>query len=170
MNAKSKKFLGWAVLGAIVVIVSACSCPPLAVQETTPTTPGGTPTEPAPTAEPTPTVEPTQPPRPLIDLPGVEEITLTTPQEDAGVKPQFTWQPLEGAARYILVLYTVDLQPYWAWSGAAASVYLGGSDTAPRDDSAGPVLSAGMSWAVMAFDSDDRLIGSSVLRSISPSD
>jgi hypothetical protein len=70
--------------------------------------------------------------------------------------------------QYTLVLYTTDRKPYWAWDGTASSVYLGGSDTAPRDDSAGPVLSTGMSWAVMAFDGDDQLIGCSVLRPISP--
>jgi hypothetical protein len=113
-------------------------------------------------------VEPTQPPKLLVDVPGVQEIALTTPQEGAGIKPHFTWEPLDGAARYTLVLYTAGREPYWAWEGAATSVYLGGSDTPPREDSAGPVLSAGMSWAVMAFGSDDRLIGSSVLRPISP--
>jgi hypothetical protein len=168
MNAKSRKFLGWAVLGVVVMIASACSSPPPATQELTLVTPEITPTEPAPTAEPAPMVEPTQPPRPLIDLPGVEEIALTTPQEGAGVKPQFAWEPLDGAVRYTVVLYTADRKPYWAWDGTATSIYLGGSDTAPRDDSAGPVLSAGMSWAAMAFDGDDRLIGSSVLRPISP--
>lgn len=168
MNAKSRKFLGWAVLGVIVMIASACSYPPPAVQEPTPVTPGVTPTEPAPTAEPAPTVEPTQPARLLIDLSGVDEITLNTPQKGAGVKPQFAWQPLDGAVRYTVVLYTADRKPYWAWDGTATSIYLGGSDTAPRDDSAGPVLSAGMLWAVMAFNGDDRLIGSSALRPISP--
>jgi hypothetical protein len=98
----------------------------------------------------------------------VEEITLTTPQEGVGVKPQFAWEPLDGATWYTLVLYTADREPYWAWEGADTSIYLGGNDTPPSEDSAGPVLSADMSWAVMAFDGDDRLIGSSVLRPISP--
>jgi hypothetical protein len=171
MNAERRRFLSWTIVGAIVMVASACSPP--AVQETVsvtsdvaPTEPA--PTEPAPTAEPTATVEPTHPPKLLVDVPSVQEIALTTPQEGAGIKPQFTWEPLDGAARYTLVLYTAALEPYWAWGGTATSVYLGGSAAAPRDDSAGPVLGPGMSWAVMAFDGDDQLIGSSVLRPISP--
>ncbi len=36
-------------------------------------------------------------------------------------------------------------------AGEATSVYLGGGDTAPPEDGAGPVLNADMSWAVMAW-------------------
>lgn len=104
----------------------------------------------------------------LINVPGVDEVTLTTPQEGVGVKPRFAWQPLDGAERYMLVVYAPDRRSYWAWAGEETSVYLGGGDTPPPDDSAGPVLVPGMWWAVMAFDADGVLIGSSAVQPISP--
>jgi hypothetical protein len=162
MNANGKRLLGWIVLSIIVTMAPACSS-----TGTTEVPPEEGVTPAVTTAVP-PTAEPTEASKMLIEVPGVEEITLTTPEEGAGVKPQFAWEPVDGAARYTLVLYTAGGDPYWAWDGAATSVYLGGSDTEPREDSAGPVLSPGMSWAVMAFDGDNRLIGSSVLRPISP--
>jgi hypothetical protein len=104
----------------------------------------------------------------LIDAPGVDEVTLTTPEEGVGVKPEFAWVSLDGAERYILVVYTPNRASYWSWAGEATSVYMGDGDTPPPEDSAGPVLSPGMWWAVMAFDADDTLIGSSAIQPISP--
>lgn len=104
----------------------------------------------------------------VINRAGVSEVILTTPEEGAGVKPQFTWQALDGATNYIVVVYTPERESYWAWSGAETSVYMGGGDTPPPDDSAGPILSAGMWWTVIGFDANDRMIGNSILKPISP--
>jgi hypothetical protein len=104
----------------------------------------------------------------LVNAPGVEEITLTTPESGAGLKPLLAWEPVAGAAGYQVAVYTSEKVPYWAWSGPATSVYLGGGDTPPPEDSDGPILSKGMWWAVLAFDADGRLAGSSALGQISP--
>jgi hypothetical protein len=158
------------LLGISIMLLAACSAEPTPVATPSPTpemveaTPEGTP-------ETTPEDEPEDEPQAaglLLDLPGLQEIALTTPQEGVGPKPQFAWQPVEGAARYVLVVYTAEREPYWAWEGSANTVYLGGGASAPAPDSAGPVLVTDMAWAVMALDADNRLIGSSVLRPIAP--
>lgn len=117
-------------------------------------------------AEPTSTATPI--PEPLIDAPGLAQIELTTPLEGAGVKPRFEWRAIEGAVSYTLVLYTPEGAPYWSWTGVATAVYLGGGDTPPPPDSAGPVLSPGMTWGVMAFNQSDVLVGTSARQPISP--
>ena len=104
----------------------------------------------------------------LVNAPGVAAITLTTPETGAGLKPLLSWEPLPGAAEYQVSVYTSEQVPYWAWSGSGSSVYLGGGDTPPPEESAGPTLSLGMWWAVLAFDADGRLSGSSALGPISP--
>lgn len=104
----------------------------------------------------------------LVNAPGVAEITLTTPATGAGLKPLLAWEPLSGAVEYQVTVYTPAKQPYWAWSGAAASVYLGGGEAPPPEDAAGPVVSEGMYWAVLAFDAEGLIAGSSALAPISP--
>jgi len=99
---------------------------------------------------------------------GVASIDLLTLASGAGEKPLFEWTPVEGATRYSLILQFPDGRPYWAWSGDANSVYLGGLDTAPPADAAGPILLEGMTWAVFAFDAEGNMIGSSAVQAISP--
>jgi hypothetical protein len=99
---------------------------------------------------------------------GLESIELLTPTQGAGTKPLFEWSPVEGAARYALLVYFPDGEPYWAWTGAETSVYLGGGHEAPPEDAAGPSLVEGMSWAVLAFDGENNLIASSATRPIAP--
>ena len=104
----------------------------------------------------------------LLPVPGITEITLTTAESGVGSKPLFAWEPLPAAATYQLVVYDADGRAYWAWEGSATSVYLGGGDTPPPENSSGPMLGEGMSWAVLAFDDAGAPIGTSVIRSISP--
>jgi hypothetical protein len=104
----------------------------------------------------------------LAPFQGIAAIELLTPATGAGEKPLFEWTPVEGAARYSLILQFPDGRPYWAWSGDANSVYLGGLDTAPPADAAGPILLEGMTWAVFAFDAEGNMIGSSAVQAISP--
>jgi hypothetical protein len=102
---------------------------------------------------------------PAINLPEIELFTAT---ENAGLKPLFEWAAVEGAAWYALVVKNAEGQTYWAWMGPENSIYLGGTTTQPGDDRAGPRLEPGMSWAVIAYDSEDSLIAASSLRPISP--
>lgn len=87
---------------------------------------------------------------------------------ETGPKPQLAWEPVAGAARYMLVVYAASGETYWAWEGGSTSVYMGGSSEQPRADSAGPVIHEGMTWGVVGFDADGMLIGSSVRAPIAP--
>lgn len=117
---------------------------------------------------PSPTAQEQAQDEPFAPFAGAAAIELLTPTSDAGLKPLFEWSPVENASRYSVFLQFSDGQPYWSWSGAGTSVYLGGYDSAPPDDSAGPVLLDGMSWAVVAFDAQGTVIASSHLQPISP--
>jgi len=105
---------------------------------------------------------------PFAPFPGVANIELMTATTGAGVKPLFEWSLVDGATRYSLFLQFSDGQPYWSWLGSSTSVYLGGYDTPPSEDAAGPILLDGMSWAVIALDAEGNVIASSKLQSISP--
>jgi len=102
---------------------------------------------------------------PMLKLPEVE---LLTPTENAGKRPLFEWSSVPDAAWYSLVLKNGDGKPYWAWMGTQTRIYLGGSENQPPEESAGPVLSDGMRWAVVAYDKEGKPIASSRLRQISP--
>lgn len=95
-------------------------------------------------------------------------VELLTPSSGAGSKPKFEWSSVDGAAQYSLFLQFSDGQPYWSWTGSSTSIYLGGLDSAPPEDAAGPILLEGMSWAVIALDADGNVIASSNLQTISP--
>lgn len=101
-------------------------------------------------------------------FPGITPIELLTPAAGVGQKPLFEWTPVKGAARFALFLQFPDGEPYWAWSGADSSIYLGGLESPPPEDAAGPILLEDMAWAVLAFDAEGNVIASSVLQSISP--
>ena len=103
-------------------------------------------------------------------LPGVNvpEIELLTPTEGVGLKPKFEWKAVDGATVYSLMLKNADGETYWAWMGNTTYIYLGSALTAPPEDSAGPILQPGMSWAVAAYDAEHHLLATSVFRSISP--
>lgn len=104
----------------------------------------------------------------LPDIIGLPGITLLTPTENAGVKPLFEWSPVEGADWYSLVLTNSEGKNYWAWMGSKTSIYLGGTTTQPDDNAAGPILQPGMTWAVIAYDADGKILAASHIRPISP--
>lgn len=105
---------------------------------------------------------------PFLPMSGIASIDLLTPPSGAGSKPHFEWSAIEGALQYTLFLQFTDGQPYWSWTGSGTSIYLGGSDSPPPEDAAGPVLLDGMSWAVIALDAEGNVIASSNLQQISP--
>ena len=106
--------------------------------------------------------------KPFVPFSGLETIELLTPASGVGQKPNFEWSAVDGAASYTLFVNFSDGQPYWTWSGEATSIYLGGYDSPPPADAAGPILLDGMSWAVIAFNAEANVIASSNLRPISP--
>lgn len=106
--------------------------------------------------------------KPFISGSGIGTIKLLTDTRGAGAKPLFKWQTVPEAARYELIVYDQAGAPYWAWDGTQTQIYLGGTESQPSADSAGPSLDAGYSWTVVAFDGNDKVIASSATRSISP--
>lgn len=106
--------------------------------------------------------------KPFAPFSDLETIELLTPTSGVGQKPNFEWSAVDGAASYTLFLNFSDGQPYWTWSGQATSIYLGGYDSPPPADAAGPILLDGMSWAVIAFNTEANVVASSDLRLISP--
>lgn len=106
--------------------------------------------------------------KPFISASGISTIELLTDTQGVGTKPLLEWKALSGAVRYELIVYDDLGAPYWAWDGAQTEVYLGGGNTQPPADSAGPSVGAGYSWSVVAFNGNDKVIAASEVRSISP--
>lgn len=106
--------------------------------------------------------------KPLISGSGIGTIELLTDTKGVGTKPLFEWKAVSGVARYELIVYDDAGAPYWAWDGSQTKVHLGGGETQPPEDSAGPSLGAGYSWSVVAFDSNDKVVAASDTQSISP--
>lgn len=65
-----------------------------------------------------------------------------------------------------MTVFGPDDAPYWSWEGAEPSVGVGGADL--PDEAAGPAISEGMSWVVVAHDADGAPIALSEQRPISP--
>lgn len=104
----------------------------------------------------------------FIPVPGGVTIVQTTPESGNGEHPTFAWEPVEGAARYLVNVYHADGGGYWSWEGEATAVILGGFDAPPGPDADGPRLTEPMTWAVLALDADDHFIASSPLRPVAP--
>ena len=89
---------------------------------------------------------------------GESGIAVVGPFEaDVGSVPRFEWTAMEGADSYRLVVLGPD-GPIWAWEGPATSVNLGGLSEDRPELMPGPVVVAGTSWSVAAFDSSGDVI------------
>ncbi len=141
---------------SLLIIVSACSNKPSPSPSASGGNAQGTATEQAPSGE------------PFLPFSGLTSIQLLTPSSGAGIKPLFEWSPIDGAAQYSLFLQFSDGQPYWTWTGTSTSIYLGGTDSPPPEDAAGPILEDGMSWSIIALDAQGNIIATSALQLISP--
>ena len=86
----------------------------------------------------------------------------------AGERPEFSWEPVAGAATYSLAILTAADEPLWAWEGAGTTVILGGWATTPIPAAPGPLLTADAKWFVVAFDAQGLPIANSVMRPIAP--
>lgn len=116
------------------------------------------------------TESPTEVPpgEPFLDVPGISQVSLLTDIQGGEEMPLFAWEPVTGAERYQLVVFDEAGEPYWAWEGVQTQVYMGGAESQPPADSDGPVVSAGYTWAVVAYAANGQILASSELRSISP--
>ena len=104
--------------------------------------------------------------QPLLE--GVPVITVLAPGEnEAGEAPQFGWEPVEGATRYLLAVLGPE-GPLWAWQGPETEVYLGGLPFARPPGWAGPVIVPGTCWSVVAVGVDGHVIAVSEFLPVSP--
>ncbi len=138
----------------------AAAASTLASIASTPATPASTPT--------TPQVDEAPPGEPFITAPNIASIALVTDTQGVGEKPLLQWESVTDADAYQLVVFDEEGRPYWAWEGGAMQIYLGGTDVQPPENSSGPVIADGYSWAVVAYNSEGQLIASSAVRTISP--
>lgn len=105
---------------------------------------------------------------PRLDL-DVPRMTLRTPAKGVGPRPELAWEPVDGAARYTVTVYTADDEPLWGATTEEASIVLGGFAEPPSDDArVGPALADGMRWEVLARDGQGGVVAQSGLRPISP--
>jgi hypothetical protein len=124
--------------------------------------------KPAPTRTPTPTSTPTPTatPKPVsLAATLASGAAHISAQSSGGATPTFSWQPVSGAARYVLFLSggASALLP-WAWSGTSTSVQYGDTSLAGlagSETEVWPVTLAppGYSLSVLALDAGGRIIG-----------
>jgi hypothetical protein len=108
------------------------------------------------------------PAQPLLAAPGLGSIKLLTPLEGGGIRPLLAWDAVPGAERYQLLVFDEADQSYWAWEGGKTQVYMGGTEAQPAEDASGPSITAGYTWAVVAYDAAGNILASSGTRPISP--
>lgn len=89
---------------------------------------------------------------------GVAGLSLLGPYEaEVGTVPRFEWSDVDGAAKYRLVVLGPQ-GPIWAWEGTETSVNLGGLTGDRPELMPGPVVEAGTSWSVAAFDASGAVL------------
>lgn len=79
-----------------------------------------------------------------------ETFVITDAGEDG--RPELSWDAVDGAVRYAVVVRDLDGEAYWAWETSDTSVRVGFSDRPA--DAPGPRVADGMTWSVVAYDDD----------------
>jgi hypothetical protein len=92
-------------------------------------------------------------------------VVVVEPTTETGSHPLMSWQPVDGATSYWLVVRDADERPYWAWTGNDTRVRVGGGDNPDTNQTA--VVHEAMTWSVAAFDGQGRLIAISPWTSLS---
>lgn len=96
---------------------------------------------------------------------GVGAVTLHAADE-GGSHPLLSWDPVEAAASYWLVVRDGDGNAYWGWTGDATEVRFGGGSRADTNQTA--VLFEPMTWSVAALGADGELVAVSPSQPIAP--
>lgn len=161
------------LLVSVLLVITACS----GSAGTVPTTPddAGNPgpaesTSPSPptTAAVSKTSTTTRPttlvPRVDFDL---DQIDTTTPASGGGARPELAWEAVDGAEQYRVTVFAPNGGPYWATQTVTPRVHVGGEPQL-NEEAAGPSISPGMSWRVVAVGSDRRPLAVSERVPISP--
>lgn len=104
----------------------------------------------------------------VLFLPGVDvpEIDQLTPTTGVGGRPLIEWSAFDDAHAYELTVFGAGGTIYWSAVGPETSIYLGGAPAS--DQSPGPQIQDGMTWAVVALDADGNVIAQSRIRPINP--
>lgn len=100
---------------------------------------------------------------PGVDVPEIEQLTPTT---GVGGRPLIEWGSFEDAHAYELTVFGAGGTIYWSAVGPETSIYLGGAPAS--DQSPGPQIQEGMTWAVVGLDADGKVIAQSRIRPINP--
>lgn len=149
-----------ALVAALLMVAAGCGD-----DDTTGTTGASGTTQPGATATTTEaTTTTTVAAEPFLPGLGLESITQTTPESGGGPRPLLSWNPINGAAEYTVVVFDAEGTPWWSWRGEATEVFIGGFETAV--ELGGPRAAAGVTWVVYAYDSDGVAVGVSPLRAL----
>ena len=100
----------------------------------------------------------------LLDISGID---LLTPETGGGARPELTWEPVDHAFFYNVVLLDPTGRGYWGWEGTTTAVHVGGEPVI-KEGLSGPSVIDGMNWQVAAYDSDLNLIALSHKQPIAP--
>lgn len=100
---------------------------------------------------------------PGVDVPEIDQLTPTT---GVGGRPLIEWSSIDNAHAYELTVFGAGGTIYWSAVGPETSIYLGGAPAS--DQSPGPQIQDGMTWAVVGLDADGNVIAQSRIRPINP--
>jgi hypothetical protein len=125
---------------------------------------GADPAEPNPTES---TELPDASSEPILAVPDAATIVQITPTSGGGTRPLLAWEPVDGAAEYLVIVFADDAQPYWSTITDQTETHIGGAQAIPEGVD-GPQVADGYSWAVYADDETGAPIASSALRPIAP--
>lgn len=98
---------------------------------------------------------------------GLGHIDTTTPTSGGGTRPELAWEGVDGAHEYRVTVFAPSGGPYWATQTDNTRVHVGGEPQL-NEEAAGPSISPGMTWQVMAVDVERRLVAVSGRAPISP--
>lgn len=150
---------------ALTIVLAACSKSEEVISEVS-EAPAGSSSEPEEAAEcPAVTVE-----NALFIFDDIEHMTLLTASDDGGPRPQLSWEKVDDADYYAVVLYASEGQPYWSWLGEENEIYVGGlsEEPPPPEIAVGPIVTDCMTWMATAYNAEGVPIAAGGPRLISP--
>jgi hypothetical protein len=122
-----------------------------------------------PVRRPTPTATPSPSPTATPRAPTLQQVLTTgvAPihgMSAAGTPPTFSWQPLDDASRYLVVVAPSEgSPPLWTWSGGARELAYGDTELEGLQGTAGDAWTIpppdSYIWSVVALDAQGRVVG-----------
>jgi hypothetical protein len=98
---------------------------------------------------------------------GADLVEQLTPTSGGGTRPLLEWVSVDGAATYLVNIYTDSGGPYWSAVTQDTKTYVGGPLQIPAGRT-GPNVADGYTWVVYAEDADGNLLAVSARRPIAP--